>query len=278
MPPSTVDAVLLVGWMERDFAVKYLTEECVFDPPISPAEADDIWKKYRCAVDEMPERDAAAPERLPLSVDEQRAAEEFLRFHRPQGANSPIRDVIKIDPRKLVAHQFYIVLDRARAYMEHADARTWSAKNCLKTTRHVQQIRVNHGMNLMNVEVPHGEFAFILDQNTGQYSVVELARHVSVSEFQNRMLLWAGYHRSYARVASTNPEAIDLSMLVALTTDADPFVSEASPNQGLRATVCGLRAPLLRDFFDERFFMTVRLRKKRFELQIRAQCVGVNAD
>ena len=278
MPPSTVDAVLLVGWMERDFAVKYLTEDCVFDPPISPAEAEEIWRKYRAAVDAMPERDCAAPEHLPLSADEQRAAEEFLRFHRRQGANSPIRDVIKIDPRKLVAYQFYIVLDRAKAYMEHAEARTWSARNCLKTTIQPQQIRVNHGLNLMNIEVPHGEFAFIFDQNTGHYSVVELARHVSVSEFQNRMILWAGYHRSYARVASTNPDAIDLSMLVALTTDADLFVSDASPNQGLRATVCGLRAPLLRDFFDARFFMMVKLRKKRFELQIRAQCVGVNAD
>jgi hypothetical protein len=131
---------------------------------------------------------------------------------------------------------------------------------------------------MANVNVPHGEFAFVFEPQVTQFLVIETARHTSVTQFGDRMLLWAGYHRSYARMVNANPEGIERSMLVALTTDADFFVSEQSPNQGLRAVVCGLRPPLFRDFFDERFFINVRLRKKRWELQIRAQCVGVNVD
>jgi hypothetical protein len=130
----------------------------------------------------------------------------------------------------------------------------------------------------MDVSVPHGEFAFIYNQRSNRFEVIEQARHVSVTAFQNRMLLWAGYHRSYARMASANPEGTGRSLLVALTTDADLFVSAQSPNQGLRAMVCGSRPSLLGDFLDPSFFMQVKLRKKRFQLQIRGQIVPINDD
>jgi len=135
---------------------------------------------------------------------------------------------------------------------------------------------IRQGLNAMDVDVPHGEFAFAFNQGTSQFYIMELARHISVTAFQDRMLLWAGYHRSYAFIANTNPEGIERSLLVALTTDADFLVSAQSPNQGLRAMVCGLRPPLFRDFFDDALFMEVNLKRKRFVLQVRALCVGVN--
>jgi hypothetical protein len=108
------------------------------------------------------------------------------------------------------------------------------------------------------------------------FQIQEQARHVSVTAYDNRLLLWAGYHRSYARIASANPEGMDRSLLVVLTTDATFLFSHDSPNQGLRAMLCGLRPPLLGDFLDESLFMRVKLRRRRYELQIRAKVVSIN--
>ncbi len=127
----------------------------------------------------------------------------------------------------------------------------------------------------MDIRVPHMEFCFVFIPKEG-FQIQELARHVSVTAYGDRMILWAGYHRSYARMTSANPEAIERSLLAVLTTDADFVLSPDSPNHGLRAMVRGLRPPLFADFLDERFFMDVRLRKKRFELQIRANIVAID--
>jgi hypothetical protein len=271
--PSMVDAVVLLGWMEKDFAIKYLVEECVFGEQLTETQAEDIWSRYRDRVQAIPERDVRCPERLALSDEERRKAGAFLKFHGIPQRPGPIREVIKINPMELVTHQPYICLDRVAEHLVGGDG-----CDSLSTVVRAHQLTIYSSINFVRFNVPHGEFAFFFDQQSGQFAVSETARHVSVTEFQNRMILWAGYHRSYACMVRENPDGIDRSMLVALTTDADFFVSEQSPNQGLRATVCGLRPPLFRDFFDERFFIKVKLRKKRYELQIRAQTVGVNID
>jgi hypothetical protein len=129
----------------------------------------------------------------------------------------------------------------------------------------------------MDVAVPHGEFAFVFNQQIGQFQVQELARHISVTRFQDRMLLWAGYHRSYAFMTNENPDGIERSLLVALTTDADFLVSAQSPNQGLRAVICGLRPPLFRDFLDRDLFMDVNLKENagcyKFALHVLASTI-----
>jgi hypothetical protein len=259
--------------MEREFAVRYLMNECVFDEPLTEQRATEIWQERRDQVDQLPERQALAPARLPLTPEERERANAFLRFHSVQLRQGPIRDVIKINPLGLVTHQPYICLDRVNDHVVDGNG-----GDTLCTQMRPHQMMIQSGMNSANVHVPHGEFGFFYDPIHKLFTVSETGRHVSVSEFQGRMILWAGYHRSYACMVNENPEGIERSLLVALTTDADFFVSEHSPNQGLRAMVCGLRPPLLADFFDERFFMAVRLRKKRFELQIRAQIVPVNVD
>lgn len=40
----TVAAKVLLGWMERDQAVTYLRNECVFPNPISEEEATEMWR------------------------------------------------------------------------------------------------------------------------------------------------------------------------------------------------------------------------------------------
>lgn len=74
----------------------------------------------------------------------------------------------------------------------------------------------------------------------------------------------------------TADEAIGRSLLMVLTTDADFLVSAASPNQGLRDMICGARPPFFADFFNDTFAMTIKLRKRRYELQVRAQVVALD--
>ena len=137
-------------------------------------------------------------------------------------------------------------------------------------------MQVRYGRNIADFDVPHGEFGMQYDTQKNVMFIREDARHVSLTEYGSRMMLWAGYHRSYGMV-STAPEGTDRSLVAALTEDGTFAVSSASPNQGLRDTLCGLRPPLFADFFDDRFFMTVPLKRKRYVLQVRAQVVGVDA-
>jgi hypothetical protein len=240
---------------------------------MSSEQATRIWSEYHDRVEALPERDCVAPKRLPLSREEQQLADNFMHFHR-QNAN--VRGVIKIDPLNLVTHQPHVNLNQCSKYSSDAVNAARYAKHSLAMAQGVHNMSIRAGLNIMDVDVPHGEFAFAFNQNAGQFHVLEQARHISVTAFQDRMLLWAGYHRSYAFMANEKPDGIECSLLVALTTDADFLVSPQSPNQGLRAIVCGLRPPLFRDFLDVNFFMSVNLKRKRWVLQIRANCMGID--
>jgi hypothetical protein len=270
--PRPLPAKVLLGWLPKEAALQLLND-CVFDEPVTPEQAERIWVGYRDRVAALPERDCSAPATLPLTQAEQLLADNFMRYHR-QNAN--VRQVIKINPLNLVTHQPHVNLDQCGKYRADATNASKYAKHSLALAQGAHQLQVQAGLNIMDVGVPHGEFAFVFNQQTGQFQVLELARHISVTRFQDRMLLWAGYHRSYAFIENANPDGIERSLLVALTTDADFLVSPQSPNQGLRAVITGLRPPLFRDFLDRDLFMDVHLKRKRWVLQVRAACVGVD--
>lgn len=271
--PGAFPAKIMLGWLPKESAVQFLTTECIFNEPMDSEQAERIWAQYHERVEALPERNCLAPQPIPLSREEQAIADNFMRSHRQ---NVNVRGVIKINPLNLVTHQPHVNLNQCANYSHDAISAARYAKHSLAIAQGVHNLAIRAGLNLMDVDVPHGEFAFVFNQNAGQFQILELARHVSVTTFQNRMLLWAGYHRSYAFMANANPDGIERSLLVALTTDADFLVSPQSPNQGLRAIVCGLRPPLFRDFLDANFFMEVNLKRKRWVLQVRAACVGID--
>jgi hypothetical protein len=113
---------------------------------------------------------------------------------------------------------------------------------------------------------------------TRAFGIILGAPHVAVSVVETRTVLWAGYHRCYARVATVNPAIIDRAVLAALTTEATLALGPASTNQPLRALVLGEGPPLLGDFLDERLFMEVELHRKRYELQVRAEVAKINVE
>lgn len=272
-----METILLLGWMERDIALSYLCKDCVDLPPYSETEAESLWSEYRALVSALPARAAKSPERLNLTSEEKDAAEKFLAPHRAAG-NSHIRDVIKVDPMGLVIHQLYMTLDKAREYMDHATARSWCMRECLTVRpNETKMLEGKFRRNAAEIEIPHREFA-VNFQPGNTFGIEELGAHVSATEFGGRTLLWAGYHRAYARIASLKPDASDRSLLVVLSHDADHIVAPDSPDPNLRATLIGARPPLFADFFDDRLFLRVNLRKKRYELRIRASVEAVNED
>jgi len=267
--PHTLDGVVLLGWMEKDEAITCLQTQCWFDPQLSNDQAEALWRPYRTTVEQLQERQIEALRRLPIPRGAQAIVDDF-RF-RTRGPE--VLDVINIDPRSLAIYQFYVALDRADQHARSIGNNEW-ARTCLQLDRPVSQLPIRLENNTMKITVPHGEHQFGLRPD-GAFQIQQTGGFISVCEINGRMILKAGYHRSFAlaRAAMNAPEASDTSLLVALTATAPPQLSPQFPTQGLRTTVLGSRPPLFSDFFDSSLAMKVRLRRKKFEYHIRFEQV-----
>jgi hypothetical protein len=274
MPP-TVDGFLLLGWMEKEDAVRWLTKDCWFDPPLADEQAEEIWNKYRNAVQALPERKPQPPQGYPIPLSQQNVVKKFLtRVRGPE-----VRNVINIDPRNLFVYQFYVVSDKADQHAQHIGGKDWAEK-CLQIDRPSGSGRapVRHEKGVVKVSLPHAEHLFTLNPTDGKFEIQPAAGFISVCDVQGRMLLKAGYHRSFAvsRLLMNDPEAKVKSLLVAVTATPPVEISVDFPKQGLRTTVLGSRAPVLADFLDESLVMAVKLRKKRYEMHIKVDVVPID--
>jgi len=265
--PSTVDAVLLLGWMGQDEAVSCLLDHCTFDPAIDREEAARLWTAYHKRVEALPVRNPQPPARLQIPAGSRGHVTDFLRRHR----GTEVSDVININPLDLVVYQLQVVTDRANHH--HNQAGSWSRKT-LVIDRPAAQLPVRVEGDTIKFTLPHAEHMFVF-QN-GAFQIQQGAGFVSVVDLgAGKLLLKAGYHRSFAfaRAAMNEPDAKDKCELVALTTSLPPQLLASAPHQGLRTTVFGSRPPLFSDFFDADLAMTVKLHKKRWEAQLRIAAI-----
>lgn len=272
--PRTVAGAILPGWMPREQAVDLLTKECV-EPHFDANQAAEAWEQYHNRVQELPERDGAAPQRLPLSNAERAEADAFLRRVRQAGATN-ILDVIKIDHRQCTVWQLQVVTERSEAYARTMATPHAKIRHCLGLhAAPAGQVQIMSIPNDVHVKIPHAEFMFNFlnpaGQNPGGFQIQEMAKHITTTAYGQRLLLWSGYHRSFALMTNEYPDGMDRSLVAVLTTDGEAVLSPQSPNQGVREMLRGLRPPLFADFLDERFCMRIRLRKKRCELWIQGR-------
>jgi hypothetical protein len=81
-------------------------------------------------------------------------------------------------------------------------------------------------------------------------------------------------------VLNASPDVIERSLPMVLTTDAASTLSPQVPDQKqwLREQLRGNCPPMFADFFDPNLFVKVPLRKRRYELQIRAAVVAFDAE
>lgn len=270
MPPSTVDAIVLLGWMERDEAVGFLRDQCYFESALDNQQAEALWNQYHARVEALPVRNIPPTQRYPIPPGEQSLVREFLRRFR--GNNSDVTDVLRVDPMELVAFQTVVVSDRADHH--HRQGGGWSRKT-LVIDRPTANLPMRIEGDTIKLILPHAEH-MIGQQPDGAFRIVQFAGFVSVVDLgAGRLLLKAGYHRSFAfaRAVMNEPDAKDKLELVALTTNLPPQLSPAFPQPGLRTMVFGSRPPLFSDFFVPDLAMAVKLRKKRWETHIRITAV-----
>jgi hypothetical protein len=281
--PMPLEAIALLGWMERDEALDFLRNTCVFDPALTEEQALALWEPYRQRVEALPARDIHSPHRKRLKPEESNWERQFLQSMRQKGVR--VRSVIKVNIHELVVHQKRILVERSARYAAQlTDQNAW---NRMALPVDVERFDVPVNMRVFkgglkleaDIDVPDSEWLFQPIQCLNgemHFKPGPAFRFVTATELENdRLLLWSGYHRSYAWATNAEPDGTECPTLVALTenTVAPPIVGIETPFDRL---VRGLRPPVFADFFDERFFMHVRLPKKKFQMQIRADLAEID--
>jgi len=262
--PNTLDGILLLGWMEKAEAVNWLTQQCWSDPAITAIEAEALWEKYRAVVQALPDpRPVPKLERKPIPTSAAAHVKQFLTRHR----GPEVLDVLNVDPRQLVIYQFYVAVSRSDEHVKNG-SKAW-AETCLQIDRPGSPLPIRSEGNVIKLSLPHAEHGLMI-QPDGALRIQQGAGFISLCEINERTILKAGYHRSFAALRAMNaPDAKDTFLLVALTATAPPQLSAVVPMQGLKAVVLGSRPPLFSDFLDESLAMKVKLRKKKYEAHIR---------
>lgn len=264
--------IALPGWMQREQAVRFFTEDCVFSPPLSGVAAESLWNEWHERAAALPARDAAI-ERLELTAPEQDYAGKFLDFLKSIGV--PGVEVVKVDPLQLVVAQYHIATDRAAEYAGSVATATEWLDVALPTEAHNPHLNINFTRRSLetdiDIELPHAEFLFGVHPHGG-FGPRELLPYVGVINVSNRFLLNKGYHRLYARISVTEARHPDRLSLVAL----DPGTLQRPPGEDSFSAgldVFGKRPALLADYFTEGLAMPVLLRRKQYRLEVKARLV-----
>jgi hypothetical protein len=260
--------------MERDQAVRFLRQDCVFDPPLSDADAESLWSEYRSRAAGLVMRDIRPPDRLPLTPTEHEHAQRFLRFVASLGVNN--LEVLKLDPMRLIAAQSHVATDLAQNYTQRCSSEADWLEVTLPTTSKPPDVDVRFTRRNFDTEIlidlPHGEFIFGLQPN-GSFGPKEFVAHAAVVAAGNRMILGKGYHRLYARMTGARLTPAARSVLVALEPNA---LVPGPRNVAETFGIFGSNPPLFSDFFTEGQFLRVNLRKKRYQLRVTANWIALN--
>ena len=283
----TVKARLLLGWMPQNTAMDYLLNQCVFDQPLTPDQAEALWLNHRQRVQALPDRACALPARQGLSPLEASHGIRFMAFLNGRGAAHDVIGVHKVELSNLTVRQLYVITERSEQYAQRLLTPHAWLNECLPTAdpQVVLNLRTRQaGMNTYTeIDVPHAEFLFVPDMRSGNFSATQMLRHITVMEGQDRAFLWAGYHRTFA-IASSTPTATVPAALLAFARNVmnGPALPPAGAGNvtgnGIDPlSAFGAKAPRFGDFFVDDLFMDVNLREKRFQLQVRADLVALDA-
>lgn len=300
-PGGTLLGVALLGWMERDHALRFLTEECVLPAGTSDQSCEAMWTEARARAASLPERPDRAPEEYPLTAAEQGHARRFLQWM--EGIGMPGLRVIKIDPLELVVGQYWVALDRASEYVQKSQSADVWARTALPIAPRPPSLEMKFTRrNLdtdIHIDLPHSEFLFGVHMDTAQYDGAapssgprggfgpkELLGHVSVLRAGRRLLLGKGYHRVYARIAATDatlPARLSLVALEMASMQPPPQSPNGhslpnGPTASAAFDIFGSRPALMADFFTPAMTTPVCLRRKRYQLRVESRWIAINAE
>ena len=185
------------------------------------------------------------PELFPLSRHERRQAAEAVADYRRLGVTD-VQEIVKVNPLDLIVHQLCILEDRSADYARKLTTTDgWFRDAVMPTIAVPTQIVISPATNAVNVDLPHGEFSFSYDP-CGGFGVREHARNVAACRIvdRDRIVLWAGYHRMFARWSSVSSSHGDPRFLVTLMEDRPEEVFSNGLDPKVTELVLGHRPPL----------------------------------
>src|SRR6266478_2630508 len=263
---KTLRGKLLLGWMTKKEALAFLTGEIL--PPLGEKEAIKLWESYCQRVAALGNRGCQKPANAAHNLKEKLAADRIVKASRKNGERN-VKGLIKVDPLNLVVHQLRIFEERAEPYVDLVSDPITKVKTCLPPLPVGRQLPTKRVGGKTIIELPHGEFRIVPGPNK-KLEIQELAHHVAINAFDDRLLLWAGYHRTYAvtLASQANPEEIERLVPAVLTTDADDaFLCALAGFSEKRDMVRGACPALFRDFFDPDLCLSINLRKQRRQIE-----------
>jgi len=285
----TVRSRILPGWMTRDQAIAMFTTACV--PSRTADEAIAIWEEYRNRAAALPLDRGNICTRLPLTPEEDAHAQQFMAFlNQWTNGQHQITGVLKVDLRHTIVHQLEVVTERSETYAQNNPTDTRWMNELLPTAMQPAQMNMQFSLGLPHnphpmssqilIELPHSEFAFLPVQN-GLFGPSQFMRHVTVCEQGEKVLLKAGYHRSFARLTSAPPATVPTALVAV---ERNTWVLPVNqPPAGVGVTVgagelhpSGRLPALLSDFVTEGLFMDILQRRKRFQLRVQSTWTAVD--
>jgi hypothetical protein len=261
---KTLNGKILLGWMGEKEALAYLCEEAV--PPLTKEAAIELWQSYRGKVTALDKREYHKPGNAPHNLKEKLAAEKIVKASHKNGQHN-VKGLIKVDPLDLVVHQLRIFEERSEPYRQLVSNPVTRVRTCLPPLPASGQLPTRTVGSKMIIELPHGEFQMLVGAKKN-LEIQEMAHHIAIAEFDNRLLLWAGYHRTYAVTleSQANPEEIERLVPAVLTTDAAPLLDARFSEK--RDMVRGACPALFRDFLNADLCLDIKLRKRRCQIEI----------
>ena len=271
--PKTVKAKFLLGWMSQHEAVDALNA-CVFDPPLTKKKAIALWKQYRDRVEALPTRTPQNPPQLELTNAESIAIVAHVQRVNAGPFRQQLTGVIKVDPGQLVAQQYHVITERSEQYAQQMADDATRINHCLGVGLEFNGVLAPRwaAPKRVVVDLPHAEFIAV--PVPGGFTFKERDRYVTAvpSPTKDRLLLWAGYHRTYAllTLCQAGGDAAGAAPLLTVMTgmpEAEEFFN-GSRRVAVRDAVLGQKPALLCDFLNPDLFICVNLRKKRAEGRI----------
>ncbi len=261
----------LLGWMDREQAVKFLTQDCLFSEPLTAATAKEIWESHKEIVESLP-REGPVIDKLTMSAADMKAARKF-RTRYPGAVG--IVDFVRLNPLDLVVHQLWISTAIADGYKDKVTPDKWLHTALLDPPSNPRLKSRTAGDNI-TFDLPHEEFFLTVPSQTNEIRVSEGDGFVTVALHANRAMLLRGYHRTFAcaqfvREAANAPHGV----LFAVSNQLETIGILADEVLDMMA---GPRPPRMGDFFDDRFSLPVTLRRRRYQMRIHCEVAEIDSD
>jgi hypothetical protein len=181
----------------------------------------------------------------------------------------------------MTAIQYLTITERANDYAGMSSDQFWR-NDFLPTQMKPSKVGMkfsigppdhSHPLNSTIVyDLPDAEFAF-LPHGNGFFSVAELSRQVISSRIGERYVLKNGYHRCLARMLTTQLERDAPMALVAVQKEG---LSAGLTFKDNRELVDGVPYACLGDYLDDSLYIDVNMRRKRYQIEVKARWMAVD--